>query len=592
MMPARGRAWAAFVATAAVLVGVVVWLTVALLQLDRDEVNARRQASQHERLRLALWRMDSWLSPQIAREAMRAPAEYRSFPNAPSAWTRGLTKLPADAVVVPSPLLVNDSTLFSLHFEVGPNGVTSPQVPVGNERDLCDANGIAKAELDVAAERLRAFVAELRVDALETRLGSFEAAMPMFGCNYVSPGAPEQLQQSVNELSNRQRSVQANVWQQGSRRGTEVANPLLPGNEGAGPLVPVWIGGSAVAGGAERLLFVRRVAAANGSRIQGVVVDWPQLQRELTAQLADLFPTDSTQLVRCDAPTAGEQPSMLASVPARLVVACQETFASGLPLPWILGTTWGVTLLGLGVLWLTLRAAIGFGERRARFASAVTHELRTPLTTFRMYSEMLADGVVQDPQAQKEYLTTLQRESDRLSRVVENVLAWSRLEEGRFTARRVRLEAGPLLDRLVPTLQRRLVEANLQLVVRADDAARAAAVTTDEDAVGQVLFNLIDNAAKYARDAVDRRVELTATADGDRVTLAVRDHGPGVAAEHRHRIFAPFDRGAVAASSNEVPGVGLGLALARGLARDLGGDLVLVDAPDGGARFELRLPRG
>ena len=588
MTTPRSRSWIGFSVTAVVLVAVVSWLTFALLQLDRDEVQARRQAAMHERLRLALWRMDSWLSPQLAREAMRPASEYRAFPSAPTAWTRGLNKLAPDEVVTQSPLLTNDSPLFPLHFEFGPEGLTSPQVPLGNERDLCEANGLAPALLDEAAARLRAFAAGLTREAIEQKLGGAEALLPLMGCNPVSATDPVQTQQSVAEYSNRQRSIQQNVVMNtappsvrdiGAWTGTVAS-------EGIGPMVPLWLDGA----GDERLVFVRRVREANATRLQGVLVRWPQLQAELTTLVADLFPKGGATLVRCEQPGSAEQPSMLASVPARLVAACDDGLTSGLPLPAILATTWGVTLLGLGVLWFTLRAAIGYGERRARFASAVTHELRTPLTTFRMYSEMLADGMVQDPVAQKDYLTTLQRESDRLARVVENVLAWSRLEEGRFTARRVKCEVGPLLDRLVPTLQRRLGEAGLQLVATVAAGAHAATVTTDEDAVGQILFNLVDNAAKYARDAADKRVELTASANGDRVAFVVRDHGPGVPAAHRHRIFAPFDRGAVAVSSNEVPGVGLGLALARGLARDLGGDLRLDDGVTDGARFVLELP--
>lgn len=590
MTTARSRSWVGFSITAAVLVAVVSWLTFALLQLDRDEVQARRQAAMHERLRLALWRMDSWLSPQLAREAMRPAGEYRAFPSAPTAWTRGFDKLAPGEVVVQSPLLTNDSVLFPLHFEFGPDGLTSPQVPLGNERDNCEANGMDRARLDRAAERLRAFGAGLRRDVLEARFGGAEAQLPLMGCNPVSATEPVQAQQSVQEYSNRQRSFVQNVMQNAAplRARDLAAGASLsgPGGDTLGPMVPVWVDGAADA----QLLFVRRVREGAVSRLQGVVVDWGQLQKELLGLVADLFPADGARLVRCEAPGSSEQPSMLASVPARLVASHDDRLTSGLPLPAILATTWGVTLLGLCVLWYTLRAAIGYGERRARFASAVTHELRTPLTTFRMYSEMLADGMVQDPGARQEYLTTLQRESERLARVVENVLAWSRLEEGRFTARRVPHAVGALLDRLAPVLQRRASEAGMTLVVRADDAARATTIATDEDAVGQILFNLVDNAAKYARGAADAKVELSAAVDGERVAFAVRDHGPGVPAAHRHRIFAPFDRGAVAVSSNEVPGVGLGLALARGLARDLGGDLRLADDVVDGARFVLDLP--
>ncbi len=219
----------------------------------------------------------------------------------------------------------------------------------------------------------------------------------------------------------------------------------------------------------------------------------------------------------------------------------------------------------------------------------MTHELRTPLTTFRMYSEMLADGVVREPVAQREYLETLRQESDRLSRVVENVLAWSRLEQGRFASRREPVQVAGLLDRLRPVLSRRLADAGGELVVTATPAIAAAVLATDEDAVGQILFNLVDNAAKYARDAADRRVHLEAEFADGALLLRVRDHGPGIPAALQKRIFAPFDRGAVPLASNDHPGVGLGLALARGLATDLGGSLQLLGGAPG-ACFELRLP--
>jgi len=151
------------------------------------------------------------------------------------------------------------------------------------------------------------------------------------------------------------------------------------------------------------------------------------------------------------------------------------------------------------------------------------------------------------------------------------------------------VDMAPLVERLAPTLRRRLVDAGLSLEVDVDDAAREAVLTTDEDAIGQILFNLVDNAAKYGKGGSET-VELRVKARDGRVDFAVRDHGPGVPAPHRHRIFAPFDRGAVPTASNDVPGVGLGLALARGLARDLGGELVLDETVPDGACFVLTLP--
>ncbi len=585
MTSPRRLAWSAFTFASTVLLLVLTWLTATMTQLDHDELTARRLSSMHERLRLSLWRMDSFLAPLVAREAGRPAGDYRPFPSATTAWTRGFSKLGPGEVLVPSPLLATALPLFSLHFELGPEGLTSPQVPTGNARDACEANGIDGAKIEQAAQKLAELTVLLTPARLEPALGGAETLLFACGKNPVSPSDPLPTQQSVQEYSNRQRSVQGNSFNP-QVLDLPAGLGLVAGSDAPGPLVPVWLD----AVGGSQLLFVRRVGTGATGRIQGVVVDWPALQTRLTSLIEDLFPAGSTRLVRCEHPTAAEQPSMLASVPTRLEAPYDDSLCSSMPMPWILGTTWGVTLLGLVGLAFALRAAIEFGERRARFAAAVTHELRTPLTTFRMYSEMLAEGVVTEPAAQKEYLTTLQRESDRLSRVVENVLAWSRLEDGRFTARRVPCEVGPMLDRLVPTLQRRLAEADLQLVVDATDEARAVVTTTDEDAVGQILFNLVDNAAKYARGAGDGRVELTARTSGGRVQLALRDHGQGVQRDMHDRIFAPFDRGAVAAGSNDVPGVGLGLALARGLAHDLDGDLRLDATVADGACFVLELP--
>lgn len=585
----RRRSWTWFLATAGVLLLAMAWLTVSLHSLDRDELAARQQAALHEKLRLALWRMDSWLSPQLAREAMRPAADYRAFPPAGAAWTRGLARLPKDEVVVPSPLLGFRSELFVLHFQLDARGtLSSPQVPTGNERDLAEANGMDPAAIDACAQRLERLRPRLQQHGLDGGLGAAEARLPAVGCNSPPPGASSAAVQSVQEFSNRQMNYAQNVQQSQGELAPAWTADTAPA--AAGPLLPFWLDGDQ-----PMLILARRAPDGGGSCLQGVVIDWPALSRALLAQVEDLFVGGGAGLQRCDAPLPEQQASMLATVPARLSAPPPCAAASALPTPAILATTWGAAVLALLALAFTLRQAIGFGERRARFASAVTHELRTPLCTFRMYSEMLADGVVSEPAARQQYLGTLRSEADRLARVVENVLAWSRLEEGRFKGRRERHALGALLQRHLPLLERRLAEAGLTLQFTASAAVAGAVVDTDEDAVLQILFNLVDNAAKYAAgaraDGGRPVVELQADGGDGMVQIAVRDHGPGVPPAHRRRIFAPFDRGAVPTASNDVPGVGLGLPLARGLARDLGGDLLLEAPADGGARFVLLLPQ-
>jgi signal transduction histidine kinase len=114
-------------------------------------------------------------------------------------------------------------------------------------------------------------------------------------------------------------------------------------------------------------------------------------------------------------------------------------------------------------------------------------------------------------------------------------------------------------------------------------------VTTDPAAVEQVLFNLVDNACKYGRGAALAVIELTAVARGRSVSIAVRDHGPGVAAREAARLFEPFRKSARDAAEGAA-GVGLGLALSRRLARQMGGDLTHEPPADGGATFVLALP--
>ncbi len=585
----RRRAWSWFVGTAAVLLGSLVWLSSAVVGLDRDEVRARQVAVAEQKMRLALWRMDSWLSPRLAREAMRPAGEYRSFAPAANAWTKGFNKIAPDEVLVPSPLLSFRSELFVLHFELHQDGsLTSPQVPTGNERDVAEAEGRDGSSFEPAAGRLEVLRSRLPFAELSAQLAGAESRLQLMGCNLLPNDSGPTLRQQVVDYDNRQMATAANLGQlrlnQPAPPDAWQASPSASGDV-IGPMVPLWLPGPE-----PMLVFTRRVTGA-APRLQGVMLDWSAVHTELIALVADLFDAGCAEVVRCPEPSAEQQGAMLASVPARLVVHSTSREAAGSYFAGrVLWLVWAGVLLALTALGFTLRAALGFGERRARFASAVTHELRTPLTTFRMYSEMLADGVVTEPAAQKEYLDTLRQEADRLARVVENVLAWSRLEQGRFASRREPHVLGDLVARLLSQLSRRLEDAGMTLVVDIDPACARTEVVTDEDAVAQILFNLVDNAAKYARDATDRRVTIAARVDSGEVTLTVCDRGPGVPDAFRRRIFAPFDRGAVPTASNDQPGVGLGLALSQGLARDLGGELDLVPVAEG-ACFRLRLPR-
>jgi signal transduction histidine kinase len=343
----------------------------------------------------------------------------------------------------------------------------------------------------------------------------------------------------------------------------------------------VWVG--------DQLLLARRVTVAGQTSIQGCWLNWDRLREVLAAEVADLLP--DVQLVPVRAEESASAQRTLAALPVRIEVPA-VTLAAGPPTPMqtALAAAWlGLLVAGVAIAVL-LHGVTTLSERRAAFVSAVTHELRTPLTTLQLYTEMLADDLLTDESQRREYIQTLRGESDRLGHLVENVLGYARLERRPRAAHLQWIALGDLLDRIQPRLERRAARAEMQVVVEADIAARAVLVQADASVVEQIVFNLVDNACKYAVRAADRSIVVRLSSDSCHGRLTVRDFGPGVAADVRRRLFEPFSKSAEQAAES-APGVGLGLALSRGLARQMGGGLALETAGGPGAAFSVALRR-
>jgi len=203
-----------------------------------------------------------------------------------------------------------------------------------------------------------------------------------------------------------------------------------------------------------------------------------------------------------------------------------------------------------------------------------------------MYAEMLGEGTIADEAKRRRYLETIVKESQRLSRLVGNVLDFSRLEQGRRSFHREPLELTALLGELLDRLAPRLSEAGLAL--EREIGAEPLPLASDRDALEQIVLNLLDNAVKYAADG--GRLQVGLRREGEALRLWVRDFGPGVPATHRQRIFDKFHRVDTALTARQ-QGAGLGLSIARQLAEGLGGTLRYAPAEGGGSRFELTLPR-
>jgi signal transduction histidine kinase len=304
--------------------------------------------------------------------------------------------------------------------------------------------------------------------------------------------------------------------------------------------------------------------------------------------VADLVPT--VELVPVKNENGVNYAHALATLPVELVARGPAELEGGwTPLAIGLAVAWGAVILGAVVAGLLLAGVVALGQRREAFASAVTHELRTPLTTFRMYSEMLDEGMVDDAARRSGYVRTLRLEADRLWHLVENVLAYARLERGRMPGNRQHVTPAELWDRSGPRLAERAQQAGMQVELAMENGAAACVLATDPAAVEQILFNLVDNACKYAGNGQARAIEVLAAAPNGRVEFRVSDHGAGIEPAQVRKLFRPFSKSATQAAQS-APGVGLGLALARRLARQLGGDLRFEPTPGGGATFVLSLP--
>ncbi len=241
----------------------------------------------------------------------------------------------------------------------------------------------------------------------------------------------------------------------------------------------------------------------------------------------------------------------------------------------------GAALLAVLSLVVLILSTERQARQRARFAASAAHELRTPLAGLRLYGEMLRDGV-EEPERVARYAERISEESERLSRVVTNVLEFTRLERGTLQVSLAEVDPVAVLSDLVDRMQPAL--SGNGATIEFEPHGFEGTVQADAEALGQIVQNLVDNAEKYSRNATDRTIHLALARTNGDVTIEVRDHGPGIAPELSGRLFKPFARGT---SPDQPAGLGLGLALAKELAKAQGATLGHHAATGGGVAFVL-----
>ncbi|MHC4661168.1 MAG: sensor histidine kinase [Planctomycetota bacterium] len=583
------KVWLAFGICLAAVFVVMVWVSLALVRLDRAEIESKRRAAIEENVRLALWRMDSMLGQVVARENARPYFAYNPFYPAERAYTKMFAELKQGEILVPSPLLTENTPFIKLHFQFAQGGsISSPQVPTGNMRDLAESRYVNFSRIDAARQNLETLRKRLDFAALANLAPDSGQDSPADNLIQEELSAEQKKTLDVQGMRNQQefdarrfRSNNELKGMQGQGEIGYVPEPPPPPETIENSMMPVWMN--------EMLLLVRKVSTGKVGRIQGCWLDWPALEKSLLGTISDLLPNAALEPVPPE--SALEDPSMLAVLPVKLVPGSVPgvTFDSASPVALMLFIAWGCMIIGAIAVAALLFGAMSLSERRGAFVSAVTHELRTPLTSFRIYSEMLKEGMVTDEEKRVSYLNRLHSEADRLSHLVENVLTYARLERGRLDRRLSGIRVGEILDRVRDQLTTRAAEAGMELSVNADEDIIAAAVKADASAIERILFNLTDNACKYAADAADKNIYLNVGKRGNSIEFRVKDCGPGISAKDARALFKPFRKSAKDAA-HSAPGVGLGLSLSRRLARDMGGDLYLDADVRDGACFVLTLP--
>ena len=244
-------------------------------------------------------------------------------------------------------------------------------------------------------------------------------------------------------------------------------------------------------------------------------------------------------------------------------------------------------LAGGSLIGTDVNRQMRLAQQKTDFVSNVSHELKTPLTSIRMFADMLAEGRVDEPDKQAAYLRIISAESARLTRLINNVLDFARLERGAPAGERHACDLVEATREVVETCLPHLEGAGVSLAF--DVEAESLPLLGDRDALSQIILNLISNAEKYGGGEIVVRVRRQESPTGAIGCVDVLDRGPGIAPKQVETAFSPFQRLDDSLASG-IPGSGLGLTLARRMARAHGGDITYQPRAGGGSCFTLALP--
>jgi signal transduction histidine kinase len=252
---------------------------------------------------------------------------------------------------------------------------------------------------------------------------------------------------------------------------------------------------------------------------------------------------------------------------------------------WIILALLAILFFGSGLIIRTVVQEVRLLNLKSDFIASVSHEFKTPLTSIGAILEHLLDGEAKDPKKSREYYRILQHDSDRLKRLVANVLDFSKIEEGKKTYRLKPADPVELAKREVRSFERESGIEGFAIRVQAEDLIPRVAV--DEVAIGQALHNILDNAAKFSPG--EKKIDVAIRNKPGAVEISVEDRGIGIPESELKRIFEKFYRGRQAVSVSPT-GTGLGLALVKHIMDAHHGDVFIRSRPGEGSCVSLVLP--
>ena len=240
-------------------------------------------------------------------------------------------------------------------------------------------------------------------------------------------------------------------------------------------------------------------------------------------------------------------------------------------------------LLIAGLATLTVSRQLALHELKNTSVATVAHELRTPLASMRLLIDTLRAGRVRDEKQTREYLDLIASENERLSKLAENFLTFSRFDRGELSLNLTQIAPRSIAEQAVSTLRPRLDETTFTV----EAPENLPQIHADRDALAQVLTNLLDNALKYTGE--EKRIALRISAVADGVVFAVEDNGIGLTPDERQEIFRPFYQ-ADQKLSRTREGCGLGLAIVNKIVKAHGGEITVASEPGKGSVFRVKIP--